>query len=519
MSRTIIIGSRGSALAKWQADYTCDELKKLGYQVEIKYIKTQGDIINQLNFDKLEGKGFFTKEIEEELVHGTIDLAVHSYKDLPTDNPPGLIVAGCSYSEDPADWLLIKQNAYDDNQPLKLKQGAVVGTSSARRKSQLLALRPDLTMRDIRGNVPTRVEKLDTADYDAIVLAAAGLNRLELDVSRHHTERLRVLECVSAPAQGVLAYQIRENDNFMQAVIGHLNDPDVARDIAVERGILKKLGGGCQQPIGVYCETIASGEQAVWVAYAKAWNDFPQRVFMADRNAKRLVERVVETLKNRGNKSVFITRNLQPDSFFSRALAHYGYTVYAQSLLHFEAIAFDPHLPNADWVFFSSKNGVEFFFDQKPILPPNIKFAAVGEATANAVKKYGYKTSFVGMGADTTLVAFEFAAVARDKHILFPQPANSLQTVQKVLGDVIKAKTLVVYQNTPIAHFDIPVCDILLFTSPANAQNYYRKYPVLPHQKIIAIGTTTARALSNMGIHDYVISHSSHEISLVDICY
>jgi hydroxymethylbilane synthase len=220
VSRTIIIGSRGSALAKWQADYTCDELKKLGYQVEIKYIKTQGDIINQLTFDKLEGKGFFTKEIEEELLNGTIDLAVHSYKDLPTANPPGLIVAGCSYSEDPADWLLIKRNAYDDNQPLKLKQGAVVGTSSARRKSQLLALRPDLTMRDMRGNVPTRVEKLDTTDYDAIVLAAAGLNRLELDLSRYHVERLRVLECVSAPAQGVLAYQVRENDNFMLSVVG-----------------------------------------------------------------------------------------------------------------------------------------------------------------------------------------------------------------------------------------------------------------------------------------------------------
>lgn len=274
MSRTIIIGSRGSALAKWQADYTCDELKKLGYQVEIKYIKTQGDIINQLTFDKLEGKGFFTKEIEEELLNGTIDLAVHLQR--PTHRQPAwLIVAGCSYSEDPADWLLIKRNAYDDNQPLKLKQSAVVGTSSARRKSQLLALRPDLTMRDMRGNVPRVVQKLDTTDYDAIVLAAAGLNRLELDLSRYHVERLRVLECVSAPAQGVLAYQVRENDNFMLSVVGHLNDPDVARDIAVERGILKKLGGGCQQPIGVYCETIAPGQQAVWVAYAKGWNDFP----------------------------------------------------------------------------------------------------------------------------------------------------------------------------------------------------------------------------------------------------
>lgn len=518
MARSIIIGSRASALARWQANFACDALRQLGYDVVIKFITTQGDITHHLSFDKLEGKGFFTKEIEEELLKGTIDLAVHSHKDLPTENPPGLVIAGCSYSEDPADWLLINRAAYDTTMPLNLKQGAIVGTSSARRKSQLLALRPDLEMRDVRGNVPTRVDKLNWG-YDAVVLAAAGLNRLDLDLSSYHTERLRVLECVAAPAQGVLAYQVREDDDFMRAVVGHLNDADVARDVAVERGILKRLGGGCQQPIGVYCETLASGEQAVWAAYAKSWDDFPRRVFMTDRDSERLILRVTAMLQDRGIKRVFITRTLAPDSFFRRALTHYGYTVYAQTLLDFGAVPFDPQLPDTDWVFFSSKNGVGFFFDQQPILPPNVRFGAIGEATAHAIRQFGYEVAFVGMGSDTTMVAFEFAAVARGKKVLFPQPTNSLQTVQNVLGDVIRSKTLVVYRNSPIANFDIPVCDILLFTSPANAQNYYRHYPILPEQKVIAIGPTTARALNDLGVSDYVLSHSSHEISLVDICY
>jgi len=157
----ITIGTRGSDLALWQANYTKDLLEKQGHEVQIKIIATKGDASQQWNtsFDKLEGKGFFTKELEEELLAGTIDVAVHSHKDLPTESPEGLIIAGVSSRENPADWIVMREECVDDKKKFSLKENAKVGTSSARRKSQLLAFRPDVEITDLRGNVPTRINK------------------------------------------------------------------------------------------------------------------------------------------------------------------------------------------------------------------------------------------------------------------------------------------------------------------------------------------------------------------------
>jgi hydroxymethylbilane synthase len=175
LDRKIIIGTRGSDLALWQANFVKDSLAALNIQAELKIIKTQGDRILHLSLDKLEGKGFFTKELEEELLAGTIDLAVHSHKDLPTENPPGLIIAAVSEREDPSELLLILKDCVDVHQKLSVKYGGIVGTSSNRRKAQLLAYRPDLEIKDLRGNVPTRVKKLRDENYDAIMVAKAGV--------------------------------------------------------------------------------------------------------------------------------------------------------------------------------------------------------------------------------------------------------------------------------------------------------------------------------------------------------
>ena len=156
----IRIGTRGSDLALWQAHFVRRQLEEIGCEVSIQIIVTQGDRIQDLSFDKLEGKGFFTKEIEQALLDNTIDLAVHSHKDLPTTNPAGLIIAAVTEREDPSELLLILKETVEVNQKLSLKKGAMVGTSSNRRKAQLLALRPDLNIEDLRGNVPTRIQKL-----------------------------------------------------------------------------------------------------------------------------------------------------------------------------------------------------------------------------------------------------------------------------------------------------------------------------------------------------------------------
>ena len=216
-------------------------------------IKTQGDRIQDLSFDKLEGKGFFTKELEDALSADTVDVAVHSMKDLPTVNPPGLLIAGVSARANPTDWLLVRKDRAVDDRPWQLSDSATVGTSSVRRKAQLLDLRPGLTVNELRGNVPTRVQKLRDGNYDAIVLAAAGLTRLDLDLSDLVVSELHPREFVPAPAQGVLAYQCREDDLEMRRLFATLHHGPTADCTNVERALLRSFDGGCQLPLGAHC--------------------------------------------------------------------------------------------------------------------------------------------------------------------------------------------------------------------------------------------------------------------------
>lgn len=269
MKELIKIGTRGSDLALWQAYFVKSELEKLGCEVELTIIKTQGDKIQHLSFDKLEGKGFFTKEIEDALLSKEVDLAVHSHKDLETNQPDGLEIIAVSDREDPADILLIRKDFVDQSKHLALKEGATVGTSSARRKSLLNAFRTDISIHDLRGNVPTRIQKLRDGGYDAIVLANAGVTRLKLDLSEFHVERLDPKEFVPAPAQGVLGLQVRSDDERVKKIVAQMNHQDVKDLIQIERGVLNQLNGGCQLPLGVYAEKI-EGSYEVWTSLGQA---------------------------------------------------------------------------------------------------------------------------------------------------------------------------------------------------------------------------------------------------------
>lgn len=263
----IIIGSRGSDLALWQANFVKSELEKLGKEVEIKIIKTQGDQIQHLSFDKMEGKGFFTKEIESALLDNSIDLAVHSHKDLETNPPEGLSIAAVSYRENPSDLLLVNKSAFDPNQMFQLKENPIIGTSSARRKSQVIHFRNDAQIKDLRGNVPTRIDKLRQGQYDAILLATAGVSRLKIDLSEFHVVELDPTLFIPAPAQGVLGLQIRSNDKELKEVLSHLNHQEVEQCIKIERKVLNLMDGGCQLPLGVYCPDFKN----IYVAYSTDW--------------------------------------------------------------------------------------------------------------------------------------------------------------------------------------------------------------------------------------------------------
>lgn len=269
MSKRIRIGTRGSKLALWQANFVKETLEGSGFEAELNIIKTKGDLVQTLSFDKLEGKGFFTSELEEALSTGTVDLAVHSMKDLPTDSHQALMIAGVSQRENPSDWLIIRAQAVDRSKPLNLKTGAVIGTSSNRRKAQIKYLRDDIATFDIRGNVPTRLEKVASGEVDAAILAAAGLIRLDLDLSTFELVKLHPREFVPAPAQGVLAFQIRRDDQSMLGIVrDNLHHPDTLKRTNVERKILKLLQGGCHLPLGAYCELDQMGYYHVYTAYA-----------------------------------------------------------------------------------------------------------------------------------------------------------------------------------------------------------------------------------------------------------
>lgn len=288
----VIIGSRGSDLALWQAHFVEAELKKLGCSVEIKIIKTQGDIIQHLSFDKIEGKGFFTKEIEAALLSKEIDLAVHSHKDLETNPPSGLSIACVSDRAHPSDLLLIRKESVDLTKKWSLKESAVVGTSSARRKSQLLTLRSDLTTDDLRGNVPTRIDKLRKGNYDAIILAKAGVDRLELDLSEFEVTVFNPKEFIPAPAQGVLGLQIREDDLKLHEVLQNMNNAEVQKRIGLERKVLNLLDGGCQLPLGVYC----TEEDELFVAFANSANEPSTFLKYAVSNYETMAEIVISDL-------------------------------------------------------------------------------------------------------------------------------------------------------------------------------------------------------------------------------
>lgn len=264
----IIIGTRGSDLALWQAHHVQDLLKAIGISANLKIIKTQGDRIQHLSFDKMEGKGFFTKEIEAALLAEEVDLAVHSHKDLETTDPPGLVIVAVPERGPVEDMLLVHRDAVQLESPFKVKANAVIGTSSARRKTQLLHHIPDCTVKDLRGNVPTRVGKLADGQYDAIVIARAGLVRLDLDLSAFEVVELDPTAFIPAPAQGALALQMRANDPRINEV-RNLTHEATQRRVAAEREVLRRLEGGCQLPLGAFCTVADDGIYTLRAACAE----------------------------------------------------------------------------------------------------------------------------------------------------------------------------------------------------------------------------------------------------------
>jgi hydroxymethylbilane synthase len=291
------IGSRGSQLALWQANHIAALLRGRGNEVEIEIIKTIGDKITDVPLAKVGTKGMFTKEIEEALAAGRVDLAVHSLKDLPTEIPPGFEIAAVPKRDDPRDVFCSRKYASIEALP----KAARVGTSSLRRQAQLKALRADLDLHPLRGNVDTRLAKLEGGEYDAVILAAAGLNRLG------KTESIKqfISADVMCPAagQGALAVEVRARDTATLQLLTFLDDSDARATTICERALLGRLGGGCQVPIGAMAE-MRSGRLHLRAVVANPDGSLVLRESGDGEDPVQLGESVGDALLRRGGKAI-----------------------------------------------------------------------------------------------------------------------------------------------------------------------------------------------------------------------
>ncbi|MGA7460897.1 MAG: hydroxymethylbilane synthase [Candidatus Korobacteraceae bacterium] len=291
------VGSRGSQLALWQANHISALLREQGHEVELEIIKTTGDKITDVALAQVGTKGMFTKEIEEALAEGRVDLAVHSLKDLPTELPPGFELVAITTRVNPRDvFLSVKYDSI-----AALPKGARVGTSSLRRQAQLKVARPDLVIHALRGNVDTRVRKLEAGEYDAIILAAAGLTRL----GKMQLVKEVLSEDFMCPAagQGALGIEIRAGDDAMRKHLAFLDDAAARATTTCERALLSKLGGGCQVPIGAFAES-RDGVLQLTAIVARADGSVILRETQSGADPIALGELVGETLLQRGANQI-----------------------------------------------------------------------------------------------------------------------------------------------------------------------------------------------------------------------
>lgn len=263
MTRTLIVGTRGSKLALCQAETI---RRGIDGATELQIIRTSGDRFGDAPLTAQDGIGFFTKEIEEALRDGRIDLAVHSLKDLPIDLAPGLELGAILRRDPPADLLIVRPEAHDAQDALPVRRGGRVGTCSMRRQSLLRHFRPDLELLPLRGNVPTRLDKLARGDYDAILLSQAGLLRLQIDPRPLLSFALNPRRWVCAAGQAVIAVELRADDDEARAQIAPLDHPPTRACVDAERALLRRFGAGCHAPFGALAEVSAAGDARLFVA-------------------------------------------------------------------------------------------------------------------------------------------------------------------------------------------------------------------------------------------------------------
>ena len=540
------IGTRGSDLALWQAHHVAGRLRAAGAETELVVLKTRGDLIDDVPLSKVEGKAFFTAEIERALLAERVDLAVHSHKDLALESPPGLAIVAVPERAATAERLLIAPAAHEPAGTfLPLAMGARVGTSAPRRAEQLRALRPDLEVLDLRGNVPTRVRRLREGRYDAILLAAAGLDRLELDTGDLVVIALPPDLFVPAPAQGALAIQARAADGELAALCrAHLHDESTARAVAAERQTLAWAGGGCSLPLGAATEPAGDGSWRAHLflgaGHPEGTAEAPARWAQAEgADPAAAVRAAFERMAAGGptgagplaGTTVALAGSSAGGTELGARLATLGADVVHERLIELEDLPCPDlarriaELAPGDALAVTSRRAAERLEGARPA--PGVVVAAVGRATARALESAGLPVDVVGSAGALDLArALELREGAR---VLFPCAEEALPDLPRELearGHPVERLPL--YRTRAVAGIALAAgADVRIYMSPSSVRAALEWERAQPDRRtlLIALGATTLEALEREDLsavrasgagtatHESVVAHLAQYVT------
>lgn len=526
--KKIIIGARGSKLSQIQTRIIKNLLfaQNPKLHIEIKVITTTGDKnMNPIPLDTI-GKGWFTKELDKALLQETIDLAVHSLKDLPEVLPEELCIAAIPEREDAREALISRNGLSIDDLP----KGAIIGTDSTRRKAQILHKRTDLVVKSLRGNINRRLEKFDTGEYDALILAVAGLKRLGL-MSRI-TEYFSISDLIPSPGQGALAVVSRKSDVTLNVLLQKINHQPTMSEVTAERAFSKAFGGGCKMPIGAYAKSTGTtlklsgmvgslDGKKVAIATALSNTAHPEQL------GKKLAEQLLKKAPWYNRKRfVVVTRPEKDNDILSKQLEKIGVNIFSYPTITISKNLSDKILKNYlqdvssfDWVVFTSKNGVRYFMDALERLKiDKIQFAtkriaAVGTTTADEIKRHKLPVHFMPSKFTTNDLGHEFPQVKGKKLLLVRSILGNPEfekILQKKGATVI---TIPIYKTRSI-NPNIKKLNLLnqkgqisciTFTSPSTVDGFIQNLEGLKQKNeifslpVLSIGPVTTEAAKKHG--------------------
>lgn len=562
MAKNIIrIGTRGSKLALYQAYLVKDELQKHYPDKEftIEIIKTKGDKILDVALSKIGDKGLFTKEIEEALFNGDIDMAVHSLKDLPTRFPDGAKLGAVLQRGEIRDGLISTNNRIISD----LTSNDIIATSSLRRKAQLLRINKDFKIVEIRGNVNTRIRKMEDGYCDVMVMAAVGLQRLEMGnyVSDLFDPELMIPAC----SQGAIAVEIRENDPNTEELISKINDRETLIAIDAERAFLRTLEGGCQIPVGSYSRIdgnkfhitgfISSIDGTTYLKDS-AEGDIGQAVYLSVKLAKKLYDgggrEILKAIREESllnpnadlslrGKTIISTRALEPGDSLPDILKACGARLLPLPMIEIVPTQLDPliteklnQLDSFDWIIFTSKNGVSNFFKHlidvkgNTELPKTVKLAVIGYKTALELEYYGYAPTLISDGNTSEELMNQFYEKYNQANMNILLALGNLadNALASRLSPVNKVDRIDVYQTVKPLNADPEIIellkndlyDLIVFTSPSTFNHFCSFYPKeeIGKLKMVSIGTTTTRAIQEAGVEPLFTAKKSSAEGIKD---